>query len=77
MDLRNRAPTMKKKSAAKEMPSFVSALRADLARKIAAHTPTEGLRATAVPGLGLSRRSATTECYSAAYQPELVVFDVR
>jgi len=30
--------------------------------------------ATKVPGLTLSRRCATTDCYSAAYEPELIVF---
>jgi AraC-like DNA-binding protein len=52
----------------------VEKLRAELARKIAAHTHKEGPVATDLPGLSLSRRSATTECYSAAYEPELVVF---
>jgi AraC-like DNA-binding protein len=65
---------LKQKNAGKETPAEVEKLRADLARKIAAHIPSEGLARTAVPGLGLSRRSATTECYSAAYEPELVVF---
>jgi len=46
----------------------------ELARKIAAHIQVEGAVATAVPGLLLARRCATTECYSAAYEPELVVF---
>ena len=48
--------------------------RAELARKIAAHIDVEGPVATAVPGLRLSRRSAPSDCYSAAYEPELVVF---
>jgi AraC-like DNA-binding protein len=48
-------------------------LRAELVRKIAARTHAEGPVATNVPGLGLSRRSAPSECYSAAYEPELVV----
>ncbi len=56
------------------MRAEVEDLRAELARKIAAHVPVEGPVATAVPGLSLSRRSAPTECYSAAYEPELVVF---
>jgi AraC-like DNA-binding protein len=47
--------------------------RSELARKIAARIQVEGLVATDVPGLRLSRRSAPTECYSAAYEPELVV----
>ncbi len=52
----------------------VAAKRTELAHKIAAHIRVEGPHATAVPGLGLSRRSAPSECYSAAYEPELVVF---
>lgn len=51
----------------------VVGMRAELARKIAAHIPVAGLVSTDVPGLRLSRRSAPTECYSAAYEPELVV----
>jgi AraC-like DNA-binding protein len=57
-----------------ETQAEVAQLRANLARKIALHAPEEGLIRTAVPGLGLSRRSAITECYSAAYEPELIVF---
>src|ERR1035437_9778071 len=49
-------------------------MRAELARKIAAHIQVEGPVDTDVPGLKLSRRSEPTECYSAAYEPELVVF---
>ena len=49
-------------------------MRAALARKISAHINVEGAVATAVPGLRLSQRSEPTECYSAAYEPELVVF---
>ncbi len=49
-------------------------IRAELARKIAAHIHVDGPMDTNVPGLGLSHRSAPTECYSAAYEPELVVF---
>jgi len=60
--------------AAEEIRAEVETLRAELARKIAAHIHGEGPMATAVPGLGLSRHSATTECYSAAYEPELAVF---
>jgi AraC-like DNA-binding protein len=47
---------------------------AELARKISAHISEEGVVTTAVSGLKLSRKCATTECYSAAYEPELVVF---
>jgi len=49
-------------------------MRAELARRIAAHIHGDGAVATDVPGLKLSRRCAPTECYSAAYEPELVVF---
>jgi len=48
--------------------------RVELARKISAHISEDGAVTTAVSGLKISRRSATTECYSAAYEPELVVF---
>lgn len=54
--------------------SETAALRAELARVILAHIDVEGPMATVVPGLRLSRHSAATECYSAAYEPELVVF---
>lgn len=52
----------------------VEEIRAELARKIAARVSGEGPQTTALPGLGLSRRSAPSECYSAAYEPELIVF---
>jgi len=49
-------------------------MRRDLARKIAAHIREDGKEATAVPGLSLYRKSAPTQCTSAAYEPELIVF---
>jgi AraC-like DNA-binding protein len=49
-------------------------LRAELARKIAAHIRVDGREATDVPGMRLYRKSAPTECTSAAYEPELIVF---
>src|SRR5271154_129139 len=49
-------------------------MRAELARKIAARANAEGDTFTEIPGLMLYRRSATTTCASAAYQPSLVVF---
>ena len=49
-------------------------LRAELARKIAAHAPKAGEQATAVPGLLLYRRTTTTACYPGAYEPSLNVF---
>ena len=49
-------------------------MRAALARKIAAHIHSDGKEATSVPGLSLYRKSTPTECASAAYMPELIVF---
>jgi len=49
-------------------------MRAELARKIAAHVHTEGPVDTAVPGLILSRRTAPSEFLCTTYEPELVVF---
>ncbi len=69
-----RVPTVDTKVAGGDTQMELARLRADVARKIAAHIQVEELVATAVPGLGLSRRTAPTECYSAAYEPELVVF---
>ncbi len=66
--------TAENKVASGDAPEEVESMRAELARKIAAHVNAEGPVATVVPGLGLSRRSAPSECYSAAYEPELVVF---
>jgi AraC-like DNA-binding protein len=64
----------KQNAAGGESEAELMELRAALARRIAAHIHADGPAATAVPGLVLSRKSATTECYSAAYEPELVVF---
>jgi AraC-like DNA-binding protein len=58
----------------KDAVAEAEAMRAEVARKIAAHIHVEGPVASEVPGLVLSRRSAPSECYSAAYEPELVVF---
>jgi AraC-like DNA-binding protein len=49
-------------------------IRADLARKIAAHCTGEGMKETPIPGLVLYRRSEPTACTSAAYKPSLIVF---
>ena len=57
-----------------EEPTQVPDLRAELANKIDRRLDGEEPVATAVPGLWLSRKTAPTECYSAAYEPELVVF---
>ncbi|MGA8528714.1 MAG: AraC family transcriptional regulator, partial [Acidobacteriaceae bacterium] len=52
----------------------VTAVRAVLASKIAAHQSVDGLLRTAIPGLSLYRQSTPTACNSAAYEPHLVVF---
>jgi AraC-like DNA-binding protein len=49
-------------------------MRAELARKIADRAVAEGDTPTEIPGLRLYRRSLTTACTSAAYEPSLVVF---
>ncbi len=49
-------------------------LRAEVARKIAAHIRVEGPSDTDLPGLRLSRRTAPSECLCTTYEPELVVF---
>ena len=49
-------------------------MRADLARRVARHTPADGKIATPIPGLCLYRRSAPTDCMSVNYEPELVIF---
>ena len=51
----------------------VEARRADLVRKIGQRTPGEGDVQTAIAGLRLYRRSNSTTCVSAAYEPSLVV----
>jgi AraC-like DNA-binding protein len=48
--------------------------RASLARKIADLTALEGDTHTQIPGLRLYRRTVTSACTSAAYEPSLVVF---
>jgi AraC-like DNA-binding protein len=59
-----------KKSAVQD----VAQMRKDLARKVADRAVAEGDTATEIPGLRLYRRSVTTDCASAAYEPSLVVF---
>jgi len=55
-------------------PTRVIAIRAELARKVAAHIEVEGTQETEIPGLSLYRRSAPTACTSATYEPRLIVF---
>src|SRR5271166_1579672 len=52
----------------------VIALRSELARKIAAHIRVEGDQVTPVPGLVLFRRTGLTSCYSATYEPSIIVY---
>lgn len=58
----------------RDQSSPLVAIRAELARKIAAHALKEGDTSTEVQGLRLYRRSEPTACASAAYEPSLVVF---
>jgi len=54
--------------------SGVAELRTELAQKIAVHAPTAGEHATSIPGLTLYRRTSTTPCYPATYEPSLNIF---
>ena len=65
---------MKRQVATEQEARGVAALRAELARKIAAHARTAGEHATSIPGLTLYRRTDTTPCYPATYEPSLNVF---
>ena len=49
-------------------------LRAELANRIVNRMQVEGKIETGVPGFFLYRRNAPSDCISAAYEPELVVF---
>jgi AraC-like DNA-binding protein len=57
-----------------ESRSPAVAMRAELAHKIAGHIHLDGRESTVVPGLSLYRKSAPSDCTSAAYEPELIVF---
>jgi hypothetical protein len=50
------------------------ARRSELAGKIAAHVQVEGDQAASVPGLVLFRRTPFTSCYSATYEPSIIVY---
>jgi AraC-like DNA-binding protein len=54
--------------------SRVVEMRAELARKIAAHVRAAGAQTTAIPGLTLYRRTTPTPCSPATYEPSLTVF---
>jgi AraC-like DNA-binding protein len=66
--------SVKRQVATDQEARGVAALRAELARKIAAHARTAGEHATSIPGLTLYRRTDTTPCYPATYEPSLNVF---
>src|SRR5438067_8653076 len=66
--------SVKRQVATDEEAPGVAALRAKLARKIAAHARTAGEHATPIPGLTLYRRTTATPCYPATYEPSLNVF---
>ena len=65
---------MKREFAPNNTPSEVSELRSELARKIAAHASAAGEHATSIAGLTLYRRTTTTACYPATYEPSFTVF---
>jgi hypothetical protein len=48
-------------------------MRAELARRIAAHVPVPGEQSTAIPGLTLYRLTAPTACYAAEYETGMAV----
>jgi AraC-like DNA-binding protein len=68
------AQGIKQRIKSEDQDAAVVAMRAELARKIAKHTPAEGVQATGIPALMLYRRSAPSPCYPATYEPSLTVF---
>ena len=62
------------KQRAETVDEGAAEVRTRLARKIADRTRAEGDTPTEIPGLRLYRRTATSACTSAAYEPSLVVF---
>src|SRR6516162_3923527 len=65
---------MERHSASSEATSGAAELRAELVRNIAAHARIAGEHATPIPGLTLYRRTDTTPCYPATYEPCFNVF---
>jgi AraC-like DNA-binding protein len=65
---------IKQRAKSGDQQSGVVGMRAELARKIAAHVQAAGEQTTAIPGLTLYRRTAPTPCYPATYEPSLNVF---
>lgn len=72
--MQNQVKMTKRVESGDGVTSRARAMRAKLARKIAAHIKTDGTKETEVSGLLLYRQSAPTPCSSAAYEPRLVVF---
>jgi AraC-like DNA-binding protein len=70
----NPIPAQNLTRAMQQGPSTLEAQRAELARMVAGRVPTDGVVNTAVSGLNLYRRSVTSPCNSATYQPTLIVF---
>jgi len=62
------------KDAGNHPAADVTAIRSELARKIAAHRTADGVEDTRVSGLALYRQSSPTACTSATYEPTLIVF---
>lgn len=54
-------------------PTAIPAAQAELARRIARFTPTDGVHDTAVPALKLIRASAPTTCTPSVYEPRLCI----
>lgn len=57
-----------------EQAKTLTAMRQELASRIALHAPTAGEHSTAIPGLQIFRRITPTACYRAMYKPSLTVF---
>lgn len=56
-----------------DQASRIAQMRAELARRIAAHVSVSGEQATVIPGLALYRLTAPTACYAAEYETGLAV----
>ncbi|HJT72271.1 MAG TPA: AraC family transcriptional regulator [Terriglobales bacterium] len=56
-----------------DQDSRIAQMRAELARRIAAHVSVSGEQATAIPGLSLYRLTAPTACYAAEYETGMAV----
>ncbi len=68
------ATSTRGRAASDDDPSGALQLRAELARKIAAHARTVGPNPTSISGLTLYRRTTATPCYPATYEPSVNIF---